>query len=151
MEKQKESDALILGVEKKVPGSNVTINDIAVNSTTENNVYLVEKGDHLLKISKKLFGTIKRWQEILNLNKEALKKTNILIVGMKLLVPPQKYVIYLIKSGDTLSNISQKLYGTVKNWKKLRKLNNEKFKRNSFLKIGGKFIYKLPLITKENE
>ena len=49
--------------------------------------YTVEKGDTLQKISKKVYGTSKKWHKIYELNKEKLKSPDKIKAGQKLLLP----------------------------------------------------------------
>lgn len=49
--------------------------------------YKVKKGDTLQKISKKVYGTTKRWQEIFEFNKGKLKNPNKIYPGQKILIP----------------------------------------------------------------
>ena len=49
--------------------------------------YKVKKGDTLQKISKKVYGTTKRWQEIFEFNKGTLKNPNKIYPGQKILIP----------------------------------------------------------------
>jgi nucleoid-associated protein YgaU len=50
-------------------------------------VYVVHSGDTLSDISKAVFGTATRWQELLDANTDVLKKPEALQVGMKLRIP----------------------------------------------------------------
>ncbi len=49
--------------------------------------YKVKKGDTLQKISKKVYGTSKRWQEIFEFNKGSLKNPNKIYPGQTILIP----------------------------------------------------------------
>ena len=49
--------------------------------------YKVKKGDTLQKISKKVYGTTKRWQEIFKFNKRTLKSPDKIYPGQKILIP----------------------------------------------------------------
>ena len=49
--------------------------------------YKVKKGDTLQKISKKVYGTTKRWQKIFEFNKGTLKSPNKIYPGQKILIP----------------------------------------------------------------
>lgn len=51
--------------------------------------YVVKKGDTLQEISKKYYGTTKRWRRIYEANRGALKDPNKLSVGTKLTIPPK--------------------------------------------------------------
>ena len=94
--------------------------------------YVVKKGDNLYDISKKLGVSID------DLKKENNLKNSGLDIGDKLLIPgstsrnSNSNNIYVVKSGDTLSEIAEK-HGVLTN--NLKKENNLK---NSNLKIGQK-------------
>ncbi len=49
--------------------------------------YKVQKGDTLQKISKKVYGTTKKWQQIFDFNKGILKSPNKIYPGQKILIP----------------------------------------------------------------
>jgi nucleoid-associated protein YgaU len=49
--------------------------------------YTVQKGDTLQKISKKLYGTTKKWNKIYEANKETLKSQNKIYPGQTLNIP----------------------------------------------------------------
>ncbi len=49
--------------------------------------YTVKDGDNLSKISKTVYGTATRWQEIYEANKDVMKSADWLRVGMKLTIP----------------------------------------------------------------
>lgn len=51
--------------------------------------YKVKKGDTLQKISKKVYGTTKKWQKIYNFNKGTLKNPNKIYPGQKILIPQE--------------------------------------------------------------
>lgn len=49
--------------------------------------YTIQKGDTLQKISKKFFGTTKKWMKIYELNKDVLKSPNRIIPGQSINIP----------------------------------------------------------------
>jgi nucleoid-associated protein YgaU len=51
-------------------------------------IYTVEAGDSLIKIADALYADKERWREIYELNRDQLKKPNLIRPGMKLKVPP---------------------------------------------------------------
>ncbi|MBX9702980.1 MAG: LysM peptidoglycan-binding domain-containing protein [Silvanigrellaceae bacterium] len=116
-------------------------------------IYYVVAGDNLSQISKKLFGTSKRWKELAkqndiknpskifagdmlyyygNKNSLEIAKQNDLNVKTKSIV---------VKKGDSLSKISQIVLGNVKNWRVLWK-QNPQIKNPDDLKIGTILEYK---------
>ena len=106
----------------------------------------VVKGDTLLKIAAKYGCTVR---EIVALNKELIQNPDVIQIGWKLRIPvkgaepapetpavpaeDKKYVVYVVKKGDTLRAISQ-IYGcTVK---ELMELNRERIKDADMIGIG---------------
>ena len=92
--------------------------------------YVVKKGDTLSGIAKK-YGTtvtqLKKWNNI--------KNANLIVVGQKILVkkqdttpvqttPVEEPVYYVVKKGDTLSEIAQKYKTTVTQLKKWNNIKN---------------------------
>jgi len=51
--------------------------------------YVVEKGDTLQKISKKFYGTTKKWKKIYEANKDILKDPDKIRPGQKLVIPAE--------------------------------------------------------------
>lgn len=51
-------------------------------------IYTVEAGDSLIKIADALYADKDRWRQIYELNRDQLKKPNLIQPGMKLKVPP---------------------------------------------------------------
>ena len=108
--------------------------------------YTVVKGDTLSKIAAKYGCTVR---EIVALNKELIQNPDVIQIGWKLRIPvkgaepapetpavpaeDKKYVVYVVKKGDTLRAISQ-IYGcTVK---ELMELNRERIKDADMIGIG---------------
>jgi membrane-bound lytic murein transglycosylase D len=98
-------------------------------------VYIVKKGDSLYKIAKKFhtsYKDIKRYNKL---------SSNNLRIGKKLLIPLLKKnrrykrrSVYIVKSGDTLSSISNRYNVSIK---RLMSYNSLK---SSFLKPGKKLV-----------
>ena len=94
--------------------------------------YVVKQGDTLMKIAYYVFGDLNRWKEIYELNREKVLNPNVLVRGtvFEIDVYNEKMVKkqgnpYLIQRGDTLSKISNWVYGTMARWKSLWKQNAE--------------------------
>lgn len=58
-------------------------------ATTSDNtaIYVVESGDTLIRIARKILGDGERWREVFELNQDKLKSADHVEVGMKLKVP----------------------------------------------------------------
>lgn len=95
-----------------------------MNATGE---YTVQKNETLMLIAFKLFGDYEQWKQLANLNRDVLGNTNNVKAGMvlKYIAPVEPFVWnpegnpYLIKTGDTLGQISTNVYQTSKKWKLL--------------------------------
>lgn len=101
---------------------------IASGGKTE--TYKVRSGDTLMKISFEKFGNIYRWREIYDSNKAKIPNLNRLTAGTVLTIQGVEYVViqrngqpYLIRRGDTLVKISNKVYETPTEWKSIWKNN----------------------------
>lgn len=83
------------------------------------NIYVVQRRDTLYLISKKIFKTKDKWQEIVRWNSKIFNKDKKLIVGqrLKFYLPNQKEVSqgrpYIIQKGDDLMKISKKVYNGI--------------------------------------
>lgn len=105
--------------------NNLSSNNIVVGtslvipSAATTSLYIVKTGDSLYSIAKRYDTTVADLMRINNL------KSNVLHVGQQLKIPindiGNDYIIYVVKSGDSLYTISKK-YGITVN--DLRKYNN---------------------------
>jgi len=93
--------------------------------------YEVQSGDTLMKVAYKTYGDIYQWKKVYDDNKDRISNPSQLVAGTQLRVdqPTQEddftgFEKYLIKHGDTLGTISDDIYGTKKQWKKLWKMND---------------------------
>ncbi|MGE9289815.1 MAG: LysM peptidoglycan-binding domain-containing protein [Puniceicoccales bacterium] len=59
------------------------------NAGTERAVYVVQPGDTLSSIARKVFGSSARWEEIFQANRDLLRSPNDLRVGQELQIPPE--------------------------------------------------------------
>ncbi|MFC1624100.1 LysM peptidoglycan-binding domain-containing protein [Candidatus Omnitrophota bacterium] len=50
-------------------------------------IYIVEEGDTIQKISKKMYGTTKKWEKIYEANRNILKSPDLIRPGQKLVIP----------------------------------------------------------------
>ncbi len=94
--------------------------------------YVVKRGDTLMKIAFEKYGDLYRWREIYESNRRKLLEFNRIVPGMKLTIEGVEYVViekngqpYLIKSGDSLSKISNGVYGTSQYWQNLWQNNKQ--------------------------
>lgn len=100
----------------------------------EKDVYIVQKGDTLWNISKKLGTTVEKIKEINNLN------SNLLYIGQELKVPTYKTtedsnISYIVQKGDTLYSISKKYNIPINTLKEYNNLYNDNLSINQIIKI----------------
>ena len=96
--------------------------------------YIVQKGDTLWNISKKLGTSVNEIKELNNLT------SNLLFIGQKLKVPSymtaeDSNIIYVVKSGDNLYNIAKNYNTTVKDIKTFNNLVSDDLKIGQIIKI----------------
>jgi nucleoid-associated protein YgaU len=63
------------------------VGTVVVGAAVPGGVYVVRDGDNLTSISKAVFGTVKRWEDIYRENRDVLQDPDWLQVGMKLKLP----------------------------------------------------------------
>ncbi len=119
---------------------------VKAKKAKKTNIYVVKKGDNLIKIAKK-FSLNKK--ALLSLNK--LDKNATIKIGQKLILPSKAKLktlltkkkskkksnvgIYIVKKGDTLSLIARKNNISLTTLRELNKLS-----RSSKIKIGQKLV-----------
>ena len=115
----------------------------------EEEQYEVVGGDTLMLIAFKLFGDYHFWKELAKWNQNFLGKGSDLDIGMSLKFfklkrdstwPPQGNP-YMIKRGDFLTKISQKIYGTSKKWRKIFRRNKLMIKNPNLIFAGFTLFY----------
>lgn len=81
-------EALTRGEARETPRADARPSNASrVNSTDDMPEYIVEGGDSLIGIARKVLGDGERWNEIFELNKDKLESADDIRVGMKLRVP----------------------------------------------------------------
>ncbi|MES2615195.1 MAG: LysM domain-containing protein [Bdellovibrionota bacterium] len=114
--------------------------------------YYVQSGDNLSKISKKIYGTSSAWKKLAVMNN--LKDPNQIYAGDFIhfeLAPASKAFaeVYenaprakiVVKRGDTLSGVSQTIFGNAGNWRVLWK-ENPQIKNPDRLVVGSEIYFK---------
>ncbi len=99
------------------------------------NYYVVQKGDSLWSIAKKFGTTVDKLKEINKLSTNILKIGQTLIVNSNENTSSNNYILYKVKSGDTLWDLANKYNTSVDNLKKLNNLKNDKLSINQELII----------------
>jgi len=126
--------------------------------------YLVRKGDTLIAISRKHYGTPSKWKIILEANRRLLDDARDLRPGMELFIPAvagvaisaskavaDKAVLsarmempgvkyYDVQKGDTLWTIAQNAYGDASRWKDILEANKDLMKSASDLRPNMRLI-----------
>jgi len=69
------------------PSAGTQTETITSGSGSQGRYYIVQKGDTLQIISKKFFGTTKKWKAIYNANRHILKSADRIRPGQKLVIP----------------------------------------------------------------
>lgn len=113
--------------------------------------YTVKPGDTLMKIAFSKYGSVYRWREIYQANQEILGHYNKIPVGVTIVIYGVEFEViekngepYLIKKGDTLRRISNRLYGTPDRWRDLWQ-NNRRLIRHPDRIYAGFVMYYRPL------
>ncbi len=112
--------------------------------------YEVKNGDTLMKIAFAKYGDIFRWRDIYHDNQRTIANYNRLVIGSTLVLNGVPFIViekngepYLIRRGDTLVNISRKLYDSPRYWSSLWK-NNLQLIRNPDKIYAGFTLYYRP-------
>jgi nucleoid-associated protein YgaU len=96
------------------------------------NEYEVQAGDSLSKISEKFYGSFDYWPTLAQINNIA--NPNVLYAGITITVPDKGSIeeekvlassnVYEVQAGDTLFEISEKVYGDGSRWTEIFAANN---------------------------
>ena len=120
---------------------------------TDTHSYTVKQNDTLMLIAFQIYGDYLKWRELYALNEDILRGNHDLPVGLVLKFkspenpyhPPEGNP-YLIKRGDSLSLISQKVYGNWEEWPQIYKNNPRQIKDPNLIFTGLTLFYPdLPL------
>lgn len=115
--------------------------------------YIIQPGDSLYTIAEKVYGNPSKWQWIAEANPDV--KPQALKVGRKIVIParpspsepadvvamgptPIDTKIYTVRSGDTLSGISKKVFNTTRYSQEIYDLNRERLSSPDALEVGMK-------------
>lgn len=123
------SNTLKIGQNLLIPAKKTSTSTTPVEDNTT--IYIVKKGDSLYQIAKKNNTTVAKIKELNNL------KSDILSINQELKIPKssEEYILYTVKKGDSLYQISKKYNTTVDEIKKLNNLNSNVLSINQELKI----------------
>lgn len=123
----------------------------SVQGTGELASYTVQQGDTLMKIAFNVYGDIRQWKSIYELNKDLLRSANNLKTGsiVKYDKPANEPVIerngdsYMIKGGDTLGTIADDIYAKKSKWRKLYENNRGLIKDPNRIYAGFYLYYQI--------
>ncbi len=124
--------------------------EIKIETVGSLKTYTVDKNDTMMLIAFKIYGDYSKWREILNANSDKLMgKPSNLKAGMELSYYHDGEEFnwnpggnpYLIKWGDTLGLISDKVYGTKTKWKALWEHNKPMIKDPNKIYAGFTLYY----------
>ena len=139
-----KSIAEYIGVSYKKPSNDYVSND---------NYYIVQKGDTLWSIASKFKTTVSKIKELNKL------PNNLITVGQKLIInddsnTSEEYIIYTVVKGDNLWDIANKYKTTVDKLKVINNLNSNllqigqklkvpKFKKQEYIVQKGDTLYSI--------
>ncbi|MCO5143646.1 MAG: LysM peptidoglycan-binding domain-containing protein [Oligoflexia bacterium] len=128
----------------------VNIDVVEKHSIQKKQYVVIRSGDTLPRLAKKYLGSRKKWKVLAEMN--GLESTKDLRIGRKLLVAEakqsdrvpaakQRFTITTVRRGETLADVSYRLYGTHKKWKKILDWNKDKISDLDNLIVGQKLKY----------
>jgi|LauGreDrversion4_2_1035121.scaffolds.fasta_scaffold03647_8 nucleoid-associated protein YgaU len=137
---------------KKGTGVETTAEPRAALKKTDSSQYVIEPGDTLATISKRIYGTAKKWMELAEIN--GLTDANRIFAGdvirYDMRVDKAKEFAktynttmktFVVKKGDSLSKIAAQAYGSPDAWPRLLSFNREKIKDPHHIPVGLKLEY----------
>lgn len=126
--------------------------------------HIVKSGETLFAISSRYYGNGHLWRDLARHNAGAVGDNGMVGIGVVLRIPPRPALgvqvasaqvqqprtvaapdgmaIYKVREGDTLSEISQKLLGTVKRMNELITMNNDKIRDADDIRVGMELRYR---------
>jgi len=133
----------------------------------ETRKYVVQRGDNLYAIARKMYGDSSKWNLIFNANRHLIKDKNNIKRGWTLIVPPaggmaaattqptrvtpqpiQAAFSYTVKPGDTFESIAEKVLKDRSKAKTIKLLNRERLKGlPDSDKLPAGFILEVPKMS----
>ncbi|GAB5495714.1 MAG: hypothetical protein Phyf2KO_07940 [Phycisphaerales bacterium] len=132
--------------------------------------HTVDEGESLYAIAQRYYGNGNLWPELAKANKDRVNDEGHVLVGAELLIPAregsplsiprsqtqqtrtaqapatqpttnEQFGTYVVEKGDTLSEISQELMGTVRRMNELIKINSDQINDADDIRVGMKLRY----------
>lgn len=110
--------------------------------------HVVKRGETLMWIAFRIYGDYSKWKELRRLNSHKISNYSHIKPGTVLSYRPAINPYsrpsgspYLIKLGDTLGKVSDKVYGTQRNWKKIWRHNPRQIKNPNLIFAGFTLFY----------
>jgi len=114
--------------------------------------YVVQPGDTLAHISRRVYGDSSRWRELAASNNIANPRrifpgdvikfdTADTYASSYASKMESRYLTVQVQRGDTLSSISARVFGTVKAWKYLWRFNEDKISNPNMIRVGQTLRY----------
>jgi nucleoid-associated protein YgaU len=125
--------------------------------------HVVQKGETLSEISKRYYGTVRKWREILEANRDVVPDERLLRPGTRLKIPGAADAevaaaaqsrpalsstasaaspgrTYTVQKGDTLYRIAEKFYGDGSRWKDIHQANRALIPEARLLRPGMELV-----------
>ncbi len=114
------------------------------STAPEQVVHYVDEGESLYDIAEKYYGDGNYWKRIHEANRDVIRKPSLLRPGVRLVIPnkaghiearsPSRsssppapaYREYRVKSGESLSKLAARHFGSIDDWRKLYELNEDR-------------------------
>jgi len=109
------------------------------------NVIVVQEGETLSSIAERYLGSSGRWRALFEANQHQISAPNQITPGMELELPltprsepgPQK-ATYVVRSGDSLSGIANRVFGDRSRWDEIYRANRDVLDDPDTLPVGTK-------------
>ncbi len=102
------------------------------------NVYRVEKGDSLWKISsyRNIYNDPYQWKKIYQANRDKVKNPDLIYIGQRLVIPPKN--LHRVLKGENLFEISnyESVYNDPWEWRNIFEANRDKIKDPNLIRPG---------------
>jgi len=112
-------------------------------------VIVVQSGQTLSSLAQRYLGSSSRWRDLFDANRDLIDSPRELAPGMKLKIPvtsreqpANQSAVYVVRSGDSLSGIANRVFGDRERWNEIYQANRDVLKDPDALAVGTRL--KLP-------